>query len=128
VSWWCGVSLVVFVIGFVPLVSNTRWRRAQATDVAARGLDIPGVEQVVHYHVPLTVEQFVHRSGRTARAQASGFCLTLVSPAEHVGFWVAVPPLRTRSVVMPRYFHPFGLCPEGLSKDNGTTGFDGQDS
>jgi hypothetical protein len=57
---------------------------AQATDVAARGLDIPAVAQVVHYHVPLTVEQFVHRSGRTARAQRDGLCLTLVSPAEQV--------------------------------------------
>jgi superfamily II DNA/RNA helicase len=37
-----------------------------ATDVAARGLDIPSVASVVHYDVPRTVDVFVHRSGRTA--------------------------------------------------------------
>merc|ERR1719430_2046443 len=39
-----------------------------ATDVAARGLDIPNIQHVVHYQVPRTSEGYVHRSGRTARA------------------------------------------------------------
>jgi len=43
-----------------------------ATDVAARGLDVPKVEHVIHYHVPRSAEIFVHRSGRTARAAAKG--------------------------------------------------------
>ena len=56
-----------------------------ATDVAARGLDIPGVEHVVHYQVPRTSESYVHRSGRTARAARQGLSLLLVEPGEQAG-------------------------------------------
>lgn len=53
-----------------------------ATDVAARGLDIPKVEHVIHYQVPRTSESYVHRSGRTARANHEGLTLLLVEPSE----------------------------------------------
>ena len=53
-----------------------------ATDVAARGLDIPNVQHVVHYQVPRTSEGYVHRSGRTARAAKAGLSLLLVEPGE----------------------------------------------
>lgn len=53
-----------------------------ATDVAARGLDIKGVTTVVHYHVPRAADTYVHRSGRTARVQASGSSILLCSPDE----------------------------------------------
>ena len=53
-----------------------------ATDVAARGLDIPNVQHVVHYQVPRTSERYVHRSGRTARAAKAGLSLLLVEPGE----------------------------------------------
>ncbi|MES2794710.1 MAG: DEAD/DEAH box helicase [Bacteroidota bacterium] len=43
-----------------------------ATDLAARGLDIPEVKHVVHYHFPLKREEFIHRNGRTARMNAEG--------------------------------------------------------
>ena len=56
-----------------------------ATDVAARGLDIPSVNLILHYHVPRAADMYVHRSGRTARAQKSGTSILLCAPEEVVG-------------------------------------------
>lgn len=53
-----------------------------ATDLAARGLDIEGLTHVIHVDVPHTVEQYLHRSGRTGRAGADGEVLTLLSYPE----------------------------------------------
>ena len=56
-----------------------------ATDVAARGLDIPSVGLVVHYHLPHAADMYVHRSGRTARAEKSGASILLCAPEEVQG-------------------------------------------
>lgn len=56
-----------------------------ATDVAARGLDIKGIDFVVHYHAPRTADAYVHRSGRTARAGATGKCVIICGPEEMTG-------------------------------------------
>jgi ATP-dependent RNA helicase DDX24/MAK5 len=56
-----------------------------ATDVAARGLDIKGIELIIHYHLPRTADMYVHRSGRTARAENSGLSILLCSPDEVAG-------------------------------------------
>ncbi|HUH34545.1 MAG TPA: DEAD/DEAH box helicase [Moheibacter sp.] len=53
-----------------------------ATDLAARGLDVKDVSYVVNYHLPDTYEAYVHRSGRTARAGAKGFSLTVLQEEE----------------------------------------------
>lgn len=53
-----------------------------ATDVAARGLDIQGIEHVIHFQVPRTAEVYVHRSGRTARAKSGGLSVMLMEPRE----------------------------------------------
>ncbi|XP_056202333.1 ATP-dependent RNA helicase DDX24 isoform X2 [Falco biarmicus] len=56
------------------------------TDVAARGLDIPNVQHVIHYQVPRTSELYVHRSGRTARAANEGLSLLLIGPDDLMNF------------------------------------------
>ncbi|MCT2558269.1 DEAD/DEAH box helicase [Tsuneonella sp. YG55] len=53
-----------------------------ATDIAARGIDIPGVSHVVNFELPNVSEQYVHRIGRTARAGADGIAMTLCSEDE----------------------------------------------
>ena len=50
-----------------------------STDVGSRGLDIPSVQVVLNYDVPLDARDYVHRIGRTARAGRSGFALTLMT-------------------------------------------------
>ncbi|XP_062253343.1 ATP-dependent RNA helicase DDX24 isoform X2 [Platichthys flesus] len=56
------------------------------TDVAARGLDIPNVQHVIHYQVPRTSETYVHRSGRTARATKEGLSLLVIGPDDVLNF------------------------------------------
>jgi len=53
-----------------------------ATDIAARGIDVDALSHVVNYDVPGSPEDYVHRVGRTARAEATGDAITFVSPEE----------------------------------------------
>lgn len=57
-----------------------------ATDVAARGLDIPDLSHVIQYETPEDVESYIHRAGRTGRAGAAGTAITLVSAGERMAF------------------------------------------
>ncbi len=54
-----------------------------ATDLAARGIDVKEISYVVNYHLPDVSETYVHRSGRTARAGAKGFSLTVLQEDEY---------------------------------------------
>src|SRR5690606_22683446 len=53
-----------------------------ATDIVARGIDVEALEHVVNFDVPHVPEDYIHRVGRTARAEATGEAFTLVSPEE----------------------------------------------
>ncbi len=57
-----------------------------ATDVAARGIDVTGLSHVVNFDVPSVPEDYIHRAGRTARAEAVGDAVTFVSPQEEGDF------------------------------------------
>lgn len=48
-----------------------------ATDLAARGIDVPEIQYIIHYHLPLRAEEFTHRNGRTARMNADGTAYVL---------------------------------------------------
>jgi superfamily II DNA/RNA helicase len=56
------------------------------TDLASRGLDIPEVASIVHYQLPNNEDAFIHRNGRTARMNASGFSYLILSPEESYPF------------------------------------------
>ncbi len=61
---------------------NKSFRILVATDVVARGLDVPHIEHVINYDMPQVPEDYIHRIGRTARAGASGEALCLISPQD----------------------------------------------
>jgi ATP-dependent RNA helicase RhlE len=59
-----------------------RLRVLVATDIAARGIDVDGISHVINYDMPMEIESYVHRIGRTGRAGATGIALTFCDPAE----------------------------------------------
>lgn len=61
---------------------NNEFEILVATDVAARGLDVRGVTHVFNYHIPFESESYVHRIGRTGRANKEGVAMMLVTPHE----------------------------------------------
>ena len=50
-----------------------------ATDIAARGIDVRGIEHVINFDIPDTVDDYIHRGGRTARANAVGIVSTIAT-------------------------------------------------
>ena len=85
-------ALAAFAAGTVPVLV--------ATDIAARGIHVDGIDLVVHFDPPAEPKAYLHRSGRTARAGAAGTVITLVLPEQatevarlHRRAGVATPPL-----------------------------------
>ena len=62
------------------------------TDLASRGLDIANIRYIIHYHLPLSEDAFIHRNGRTARMEASGTAILILSEDENM------PPYLTAEV------------------------------
>ena len=59
-----------------------------STDLASRGLDIPDIDNIVHYHIPESEDGYIHRVGRTARWEAQGRAFFLLGPEEHIPEYV----------------------------------------
>ncbi|KIY45737.1 DEAD-domain-containing protein [Fistulina hepatica ATCC 64428] len=78
-----------------------------ATDVAARGLDIPNVAVVINYTFPLTIEDYIHRIGRTGRGGRSGKSVTFFTGENHE---------RSLAGELARVLHDGGFECEGLKK------------
>ena len=76
-----------------------------ATDVAARGLDIPDVAQVIHYELPVNPTSYVHRAGRTGRAEKEGATFLILSEAEERDYLRMVRQLKiqTRKLSLPEF-------------------------
>ena len=72
------------------------------TDVAARGLDIPNVQNVIHYQSPFNAEIYVHRSGRTARIGRTGESLALLAPQDERNF-------KTLCAVLKKEINTIGM-------------------
>jgi ATP-independent RNA helicase DbpA len=58
------------------------------TDLASRGLDVPNIRYIIHYHLPATEEVYTHRNGRTARMDASGTAILILSPEENLPAYI----------------------------------------
>jgi len=61
------------------------------TDLAARGLDIPHIRYIIHYHLPDSPESFTHRNGRTARMTATGTAILILNDEEKLPGYVTTP-------------------------------------
>ncbi len=68
------------------------------TDLAARGLDIPHIRYIIHYHLPSGEDVFTHRNGRTARQEASGTAILIIGPEEKLPAYV---PEDIEEIVLP---------------------------
>ena len=95
-------ALASFKSGEVPLMI--------ATDVAARGLDIPDVEYVINFTFPLTIEDYIHRIGRTGRGGATGTAHTLFTDADkpHSGELINVLKASKNAAEIPQELYNYG--------------------
>jgi len=77
---------------------NGSVRTLVTTDLAARGLDIPNIRYIIHYHLPQTEESYIHRNGRTARIDKSGTVVLMKAPDENLP---AFAPAGTLPIELP---------------------------
>ncbi|MDO6820224.1 DEAD/DEAH box helicase [Zobellia sp. 1_MG-2023] len=78
-----------------------------ATDLAARGIDIPEMKYIIHYELPRAIEEFTHRNGRTARVNAKGTAYVLRSKTEFIPEFikdVATVDISKKAAFQPQYW------------------------
>ena len=74
----------------VAMLNNGSVNVIVATDLAARGLDIDRVSYIVHYHLPVSEDAYIHRNGRTARVDATGEVYVITASGETLPDWITV--------------------------------------
>jgi ATP-dependent RNA helicase DeaD len=94
---------------------NQQFRIMVATDIAARGLDIPHIEHVINYDLPQCAEDYIHRIGRTARAGAEGHAINLITPQDGLK-WKAICRLLDPTAPVDRGGESKGHKPGGNKK------------
>ncbi|TAH07699.1 MAG: DEAD/DEAH box helicase [Sphingobacteriia bacterium] len=96
---------------------NRKLRILVATDILSRGIDIEEIELVINYDVPNDGEDYIHRIGRTARAETKGTAITFISEAEQRKF-AAIEDLLGKQVVKLPIPEQFGPVPEYAPKSH----------
>lgn len=84
----------------VSMLNNGSINVLVSTDLASRGLDIDTVEHIIHYHLPINQQAYIHRNGRTARVDATGNTYVITAPGEPLPDWIDTD-------------EPFALAPSG---------------
>lgn len=74
----------------VAMLNNGSVNVLVSTDLASRGLDIDTVEHIIHYHLPVSEQAYIHRNGRTARVDATGNAYVITAPDELCPDWIMV--------------------------------------
>ena len=92
------------------------------TDVLSRGIDVEGIDLVLNYDVPPDPEDYIHRIGRTARAQRTGTAITFINPAD-VRRFVSIEKMMERSVDKVPLPEEFGPAPEYIASSADRGGF-----
>ena len=106
---------------------DERWDVLVTTDLAARGIDIPGLEVVVNYDLPRSADDYVHRIGRTGRAGASGIAVSFVSADTEAHFRLIE---KRQNMTLPREhvagFEPVDAVAEPAKAEAGAGGVKGK--
>ena len=74
----------------VSMLNNGSVNVLVATDLASRGLDIDTVAHIIHYHMPVNEQAYIHRNGRTARVDNTGEAYVITAPDENLPEWVTI--------------------------------------
>jgi len=82
---------------------DMKFRILIATDVAARGIDVPHIEHVINYDLPQMAEDFVHRIGRTARAGSKGIALSFITKGDFAK-WREIQKILNPKLVLKKHF------------------------